>query len=129
MHKVLSAVIRFHNFPSSRKFPSFSFLPVTQFRNFPGCPLSFPGCVLAFRECPAHGPVANMMRQQRFLKTLLKKLDCSPNEVIKDLEEVRFFLSKPSNMFVHMAGDLSTLNLMSLYILFLSTRNIYSLGI
>merc|ERR1711994_575290 len=26
-----------------------------------------------------------------------------------DLEEVRFYLSKPSNMFVHMAGDLSSL--------------------
>ena len=64
---------------------------------------------LLFNEESNH-QVANMMKQQRFLKTLLKKLDCSPNEVIKDLEEVRFFLSKPSNMFVHMAGDLSTLS-------------------
>ena len=63
---------------------------------------------LLFSEESNH-QVANMMKQQRFLKTLLKKLDCSPNDVIKDLEEVRFFLSKPSNMFVHMAGDLASL--------------------
>jgi len=53
--------------------------------------------------------VANMIRQQKFLKTLLKKLECSPNEVINDLEQVRFYLTKPANMLVHMATDLGLL--------------------
>jgi Zn-dependent M16 (insulinase) family peptidase len=53
--------------------------------------------------------VSNMIRQQKFLKALLKKIECSPNEVIKDLEEVRFYLTKPSNMLVHMATDLGLL--------------------
>ena len=53
--------------------------------------------------------VANMIRQQKFLKDLLKKLECSPNEVIKDLEEVRFYLTNPKHMMVHMAADLASL--------------------
>ena len=51
---------------------------------------------------------ANMIRQQIFLKNLRKKLDCSPNEVLKDLEEVRFYMTSPQNMMVHMAADLTT---------------------
>jgi len=52
---------------------------------------------------------SNMIRQQKFLKTLLKRIECSPNEVINELEQVRFHLTKPANMFVHMATDLSIL--------------------
>ena len=37
-------------------------------------------------------------------------MECSPSEVIKDLEEVRFFLTKPSNILIHMATDLSSLS-------------------
>ena len=39
---------------------------------------------------------SNMIRQQQFLKSLLKKLDCSPNEVLSDLEELRFHMTTPS---------------------------------
>ena len=53
--------------------------------------------------------VANMIRQQKFLKELIKRLDCSPNEVIQEMEEVRFHLTKPANMLVHMATDLALL--------------------
>ena len=53
--------------------------------------------------------VANMIRQQKFLKELIKRLDCSPNDVIQELEEVRFHLTKPANMLVHMATDLALL--------------------
>ena len=31
---------------------------------------------------------ANMIRQQQFLKSLVQKLDCSPNQILSDLEEV-----------------------------------------
>jgi len=61
-----------------------------------------------FEEKSNH-QASNMVNQQRFLRTLLKKLECSPNEVLKDLEEVRFYLTKPSNMMVHMAADLGSL--------------------
>ena len=64
---------------------------------------------LLFSEESNH-QVSNMIKQQKFLKDLLKRLECSPNEVIRDLEEVRFFLTKPSNMLVHMAADLATLS-------------------
>jgi len=50
---------------------------------------------------------ANMIRQQKFLKSLLKRLECSPNEVINELEQVRFYLTKPASMMVHMATDLN----------------------
>jgi len=53
---------------------------------------------------------SNMIRQQQFLKSLLKKLDCSPNEVLSDLEELRFHMTTPSNMMVHLATDLSLLS-------------------
>jgi len=53
--------------------------------------------------------VSNMIKQQVFLKDLQKRLETNPNEVIKDLEEVRFHLTKPSNMLVHMATDISIL--------------------
>eukprot|EP00092_Neocalanus_flemingeri_P035801 GFUD01038981.1.p1 GENE.GFUD01038981.1~~GFUD01038981.1.p1 ORF type:complete len:1002 (+),score=290.69 GFUD01038981.1:52-3057(+) len=53
--------------------------------------------------------VSNMIRQQKFLKNLLKRLESSPNEVLNDLEQVRFYLTKPSNIMVHMATDLGIL--------------------
>ena len=34
---------------------------------------------------------ANMIRQQQFLKSLVQKLDCSPNQILSDLEEVNEF--------------------------------------
>ena len=34
---------------------------------------------------------ANMIRQQQFLKSLVQKLDCSPNQILSDLEEVNKF--------------------------------------
>ena len=52
---------------------------------------------------------ANMIRQQQFLKALLKKLDCSANEILSDLEEVRFHMTTPQNMMVYMATDLGQL--------------------
>lgn len=61
-----------------------------------------------FKENSNH-QAANMIKQQKFLKSLLKRLECSPNEVIQDFEEVRFHLTKPANMLAHMAGDLSSL--------------------
>ena len=52
---------------------------------------------------------ANMIIQQQFLKNLLKKLECSTNEILSDLEEVRFHLTTPKNMMVYMAADLGQL--------------------
>merc|ERR1719242_2943879 len=52
---------------------------------------------------------ANMIRQQMFLKNLRRKLDCSPKEVLQDLEEVRFHMTSPANLMVHMAADLTSL--------------------
>ena len=60
-------------------------------------------------QAESNHQAANMIRQQIFLKTLRKKLDCSPNEVLRDLEEVRFYMTTPSNMMVHMATDLTVL--------------------
>ena len=54
--------------------------------------------------------VSNKIKQKTFLNVLLKQLECSPIEVIKDLEEVCFFLTKPSDMLVHMAANLSSLS-------------------
>ena len=34
---------------------------------------------------------ANMIRQQQFLKSLVQKLDCSPNQILSDLQEVNEF--------------------------------------
>ena len=53
---------------------------------------------------------SNMIRQQQFLKNIVKKLDCSPNEILSDLEELRYHLTTPSNMMLHMATDLALLN-------------------
>ena len=54
--------------------------------------------------------VANLVRQQVFLKSVLRKLDCSASAVLAQLEEVRFHLTKPANLLVHMAADLSLLS-------------------
>ena len=54
--------------------------------------------------------LSNMIKQKTFLKAILKRLECLPNEVIKDLEELCFLVTKPSNMLVHMAADLSSLS-------------------
>ena len=53
---------------------------------------------------------SNMIRQQQFLKNIVKKLDCSPKEILSDLEELRYHLTTPSNMMLHMATDLALLN-------------------
>ena len=63
---------------------------------------------MMFQEESNH-KAANMIRQQAFLKNLRARLDCSPKEVLSNLEEIRFHLSSPSNMMVHMAADLATL--------------------
>ena len=53
---------------------------------------------------------SNMIRQQQFLKNIVKKLDCSPKEILSDLEELRYHLTTPSNMMLHMATDLALLS-------------------
>ena len=63
--------------------------------------------ILLNQESNIHS--SNMIRQQAFLKSILKKLDCSANAVLSDLEEVRFHLTTPSNMMVHMATDINIL--------------------
>ena len=63
---------------------------------------------MMFQEESNH-QAANMIRQQAFLKNLRARLDCSPNEVLAQLEEVRFHLSSPANMMIHLAADLATL--------------------
>ena len=63
---------------------------------------------MIFQEESNH-QAANMIKQQAFLKNLRARLDCSPNEVLSNLEEIRFHLTTPSNMMVHMAADLAAL--------------------
>ncbi len=36
-------------------------------------------------------------------------MDCAPNKVLSELEEVRFFITKPENIFIHMAANMETL--------------------
>ena len=60
-------------------------------------------------QAESNHQATNMIRQQEFLKKLRARLDCSPNEVLSNLEEIRFLLTSPSNMMVHMAGDLDSL--------------------
>jgi len=63
---------------------------------------------LLFKEESNHH-VANMIRQQKFLKQTVKNLDCSPEQILSDLEQVRHYLTKPENLMVHMAADMETL--------------------
>jgi len=63
---------------------------------------------LLFKEESNHH-VSNMIRQQKFLKQTVKNLDCSPEQILSDLEQVRHYLTKPENLMVHMAADMETL--------------------
>jgi Zn-dependent M16 (insulinase) family peptidase len=53
--------------------------------------------------------VTNTIRQQEFLHTVRSRLQSSPEEVLQELEELRGLLTRPTNLWVHMAADLSRL--------------------
>ncbi|XP_033118146.1 uncharacterized protein C05D11.1-like [Anneissia japonica] len=52
---------------------------------------------------------SNMIRQHKFLSELVAKLDTEPDQVLKNLIELREILTLPSNIRVHMATDLKKL--------------------
>jgi len=54
---------------------------------------------------------SGFLRQQSFLKDLLKTLETSPEKVVKRLEEVRSILTRPNNLMVHMAADVGKLSM------------------
>jgi hypothetical protein len=47
------------------------------------------------------------LRQQRFLQATLERLDVEPAAVVAELSACREAFLRPSNMIVHVAGDLS----------------------
>lgn len=51
----------------------------------------------------------NMLRQQTFLNNLLKQLEENPDEVIKDMYELRRSLTSNGNIVVHMMADMNRL--------------------
>jgi len=53
--------------------------------------------------------LTNMVQQGATLRHTLKRLDCSPNEVLRDLEEVRAAVTQPGSMMVSISGSLEKL--------------------
>ncbi|KAL4219134.1 hypothetical protein ACF0H5_021716 [Mactra antiquata] len=53
--------------------------------------------------------VNSMMRQSTFLENLLKTLDTNPQQVEKQMEEVRNLLTNPGNITVHMSVNVNDL--------------------
>ncbi|XP_077994627.1 uncharacterized protein C05D11.1-like [Glandiceps talaboti] len=53
---------------------------------------------------------SNMMRQHKFLSSLVDKLETNQVEVIKELNELRSFLTSPANIRIHMSADVEKLS-------------------
>uniref|UniRef100_A0A224ZBQ4 Zn dependent peptidase n=1 Tax=Rhipicephalus zambeziensis TaxID=60191 RepID=A0A224ZBQ4_9ACAR len=66
--------------------------------------------ILTFRPESNH-TAGSMLRQQTFLYELLRQLKADPSKVIKNLMEVKEFLTRPENVTVHMAANIEKLSL------------------
>ncbi|XP_038073979.1 uncharacterized protein C05D11.1-like isoform X2 [Patiria miniata] len=53
--------------------------------------------------------VASMIRQQKFLSSVVEKLDQDPEGVIKEMNGLRDLLTSPNNLRIHMAADMKKL--------------------
>ncbi|XP_070567442.1 uncharacterized protein C05D11.1-like isoform X2 [Ptychodera flava] len=53
---------------------------------------------------------SNMIRQQKFLSNLVETLEFNHETIIKELNELRDFLTSPANVRVHMSTDLNKLS-------------------
>ncbi|KAL0273768.1 UNVERIFIED_CONTAM: hypothetical protein PYX00_006371 [Menopon gallinae] len=55
---------------------------------------------------------SNMLRQQKFLSALVERMemDSEWEQIHKDMETVRAFLTNPSNMVIHMGANLNSLS-------------------
>ena len=49
-------------------------------------------------------------RQNQFLKDILKKLESSPNQVENQMNQLRFLITNPSNLTIHLSANASLLN-------------------
>ena len=49
-------------------------------------------------------------RQNQFLKDILKKLESSPNQVENQMNQLRFLITNPSNLTIHLSVNASLIN-------------------
>lgn len=53
--------------------------------------------------------VSNMLRQEKFLKNILKQLETDPDQVLKDMEQLRQTITSPSNLRIHLSANVESM--------------------
>ncbi|OWF39921.1 uncharacterized protein C05D11.1-like [Mizuhopecten yessoensis] len=53
--------------------------------------------------------VTSMLRQEKFLKNTLKQLESDPDKVLRDIEQLRQTITRPSNLRIHLSANVESL--------------------